>query len=568
MKIGMNDPCPCGSGKKYKKCCWEKEYNLGKLKKAMAGFERFYASFRAENPIMAGLDSLYASLKGYNNELLEKANVPFYVGANFNDAIDLSVTSNALSLVKGIFQNNHYSITNALNLRNLIECFTLLFMDEMGDISDTQKMLFVEQYKLIEYDSYAKNDSDKYQSMLDLIDLKARYKSGKEKFLEVVGTESKLKKIINSRLPFLCNEKLSYNNLIEKYCPQLLDPYIYLSRMVHPSSYDSFRDEKYYNAIFWAIMKLVVERYKDKIPKSTDLTYYKEQALIYGLRVPMDDNYGQKLYDLQKGQWQILKKISKEFQRVYGDVSYVKNFLDEIALVLHDINTDSQLGYTENVKLKFKVIAEMFACFDQVYRLDETDDVGYFYDMLRWHDIIKEREQAKKEITVEEKDMVYNRYFEKYPASKLTREEFFKEYNKLLGFLVDSEGNVPNLVQLVDEYLDKQYKDTLMSNNKMKIKDFYKLVYKESNNMSHGCGYLFFANIGAWMDDINILQFLDNAIMYFLMNVGIIFACYAEESESNKAISDLLRESSIEMGKLIESKMVILSKIGRVPKNF
>jgi len=22
MKIGRNDPCPCGSGKKYKKCCW------------------------------------------------------------------------------------------------------------------------------------------------------------------------------------------------------------------------------------------------------------------------------------------------------------------------------------------------------------------------------------------------------------------------------------------------------------------------------------------------------------------------------------------------------------------
>jgi len=24
-KIGRNDPCPCGSGKKYKKCCWEKD---------------------------------------------------------------------------------------------------------------------------------------------------------------------------------------------------------------------------------------------------------------------------------------------------------------------------------------------------------------------------------------------------------------------------------------------------------------------------------------------------------------------------------------------------------------
>ena len=26
-KIGMNDPCPCGSGKKYKKCCYLKADN-------------------------------------------------------------------------------------------------------------------------------------------------------------------------------------------------------------------------------------------------------------------------------------------------------------------------------------------------------------------------------------------------------------------------------------------------------------------------------------------------------------------------------------------------------------
>lgn len=24
-QIGRNDPCPCGSGKKYKACCWNKE---------------------------------------------------------------------------------------------------------------------------------------------------------------------------------------------------------------------------------------------------------------------------------------------------------------------------------------------------------------------------------------------------------------------------------------------------------------------------------------------------------------------------------------------------------------
>ena len=25
-KVGRNDPCPCGSGKKYKKCCLSKTY--------------------------------------------------------------------------------------------------------------------------------------------------------------------------------------------------------------------------------------------------------------------------------------------------------------------------------------------------------------------------------------------------------------------------------------------------------------------------------------------------------------------------------------------------------------
>ena len=24
IKVGRNDPCPCGSGKKFKKCCWGK----------------------------------------------------------------------------------------------------------------------------------------------------------------------------------------------------------------------------------------------------------------------------------------------------------------------------------------------------------------------------------------------------------------------------------------------------------------------------------------------------------------------------------------------------------------
>lgn len=30
-KIGRNDPCPCGSGKKFKNCCWAKEKPTGSI---------------------------------------------------------------------------------------------------------------------------------------------------------------------------------------------------------------------------------------------------------------------------------------------------------------------------------------------------------------------------------------------------------------------------------------------------------------------------------------------------------------------------------------------------------
>lgn len=32
-KIGRNDPCPCNSGKKYKKCCLNKDYTLTETRK-------------------------------------------------------------------------------------------------------------------------------------------------------------------------------------------------------------------------------------------------------------------------------------------------------------------------------------------------------------------------------------------------------------------------------------------------------------------------------------------------------------------------------------------------------
>ncbi len=33
MKVGRNDPCPCGSGKKYKQCCMNKSQPQSSLRK-------------------------------------------------------------------------------------------------------------------------------------------------------------------------------------------------------------------------------------------------------------------------------------------------------------------------------------------------------------------------------------------------------------------------------------------------------------------------------------------------------------------------------------------------------
>lgn len=39
--VGRNEPCPCGSGKKYKKCCWEKDQTeRAVLARAKAGADQ------------------------------------------------------------------------------------------------------------------------------------------------------------------------------------------------------------------------------------------------------------------------------------------------------------------------------------------------------------------------------------------------------------------------------------------------------------------------------------------------------------------------------------------------
>ena len=68
MKIGRNDPCPCGSGKKYKKCCLNKPSQAHKFKN--------------------DISIVYAGIKNINSQLIKKSNdLPTLCGQSLSQVV-------------------------------------------------------------------------------------------------------------------------------------------------------------------------------------------------------------------------------------------------------------------------------------------------------------------------------------------------------------------------------------------------------------------------------------------------------------------------------------------------
>jgi hypothetical protein len=52
--LGRNDPCPCGSGKKYKQCCLAKDEEKARAARAKAAAEAPVPAAEATTPAHAG----------------------------------------------------------------------------------------------------------------------------------------------------------------------------------------------------------------------------------------------------------------------------------------------------------------------------------------------------------------------------------------------------------------------------------------------------------------------------------------------------------------------------------
>ena len=184
------------------------------------------------------------------------------------------------------------------------------------------------------------------------------------------------------------------------------------------------------------------------------------------------------------------------------------------------------------------------------------------------HEVLKDYEMLGIEVPGNIYTKAYDKYKEIYPNSQITISQFSKEFKKLTGFLIDENGKGTSLSKLVSNYINCLFIDIKSTDERAKLTDLYKMLYFESQNMSHGCGYLYFANQGAWSEDINVILFLDKSIQYILRKFCLISAEYQFPNEDNNDFLQLFLTALKDMNSHIEAKNVIFQKVPRVGKTF
>ncbi|MBD5131013.1 MAG: hypothetical protein HDT28_00225 [Clostridiales bacterium] len=324
MDIGRNDPCPCGSGKKYRYCCEQKTDSEVRL-------VQLYSRIKARHkPYLFLLDETLTL---------------------FDQAMDFSIASNALSLIKSILFLNDASATSALCLRNVMESRALIAMRDAGGIDRDKLELFNYQPALIEYDVYYGDKSLVATGCLDNEQLEKNYKQAARKFLPFVGNDyGKLEKLSRTYLPFLCDKSVTFQKIIKQYLGEQSAAYNYLTRIVHPKSIKEISKERL-DEIQTETLNYLTARYgnfpieqNDIAPAAQDVETHIREA---------DE----------------LEQLQDKFQNIVNELrglpqssmSESVDIFNEIALALFDIHFDHAVGLGEIVLSKFRVIAEYIA---------------------------------------------------------------------------------------------------------------------------------------------------------------------------------------------------------------
>jgi hypothetical protein len=154
MKIGRNDPCPCGSGKKYKKCCLSLAGQLCKVQGSSARSISLLA-FVEGNNIDVGIATAYHSSDVIDLSIFKVSELALLKNlTEIIQAIDLCIKSkyllSALKLIYSAIDNMSYLFTdNEYTTSRDFKRFADSYLLRNSDLECTVEELYIARCGLL-----------------------------------------------------------------------------------------------------------------------------------------------------------------------------------------------------------------------------------------------------------------------------------------------------------------------------------------------------------------------------------------------------------------------------------
>lgn len=290
------------------------------------------------------------------------------------------------------------------------------------------------------------------------------------------------------------------------------------------------------------------------------MSYNDERKIIFS-NFKDDTNYCLELKNCSDDISKNLNDLAEIFYDICNsknELNIVGEFLNNYSGMLHEINDDSQMGYSELVKMKFKTMIEYISCFEFIYFQD-------FYNnhinlkLFEYHTLLKRNHNLGAKYDEELLNEAYNFYNKSFNV-QMPYDKFKYKFKQTTGYTINREGEVLSLSDMVNKFLKIVNMDKfLLSTAQMN--------YIESQMLSHGNGYLFYANTGIFEDDISSIQILEYSLIHVLQKMYHLFHIFKNESSKNKTLSNAIRNRIKKIKKEINKQNEIW-KLGKTPKLF
>ncbi len=173
-KVGRNDPCPCGSGKKYKKCCLNNPDKKLPYQKYIDDSWKKYPKRKNRDDILDIYDFYqeeYVEIDKLLYKVLKNKNIPLFIKRDLyrEMMISLNYLEEAFEKIKPVVSQNNFSTVHQYDEVVSIHFSLYVFFEEYSNIlekliednSDLKKKIYLnklEELLKFFYDNFDLND--------------------------------------------------------------------------------------------------------------------------------------------------------------------------------------------------------------------------------------------------------------------------------------------------------------------------------------------------------------------------------------------------------------------------